>query len=307
MSRKKVNVILSGFILFLFTACSSSNKETSGQVSQSSSKSASNTTASAKTDTYPISEFKGMEHRSLTPDGKTAYFYKDENMFCTIMVSDFENEKWSTPRVADFSGKYFDETVFVSPDGNKIFFVSMRPIADGSEGVRHLWMVEKNSSGWSDPKNLKELNTMAGEMTPTVTTDGTLYFENEGNIWKCKYVNGVYVKPEKLSNAINTNEYIEYAPWIAPDESYLIFGSSGRPDSIGLEDIYISINKNGVWQNARLLGNGINSPSGEYGGHSSPDGKYFYFYSGRDGGSPDSPFSKTFKIDIKALELENNK
>lgn len=41
-----------------------------------------------------------------------------------------------------------------------------------------------------------------------------------------------------------------------------------------------------------------NSAFGEYGGHPSPDGKYFYFISARDGNS------KTYQINIEALNLE---
>ncbi len=76
-------------------------------------------------------------------------------------------------------------------------------------------------------------------------------------------------------------------PWIAPDESYLIFSGQGRSDGVGGFDLYLSQRRDGVWQAARLLGGGISSPKGDFNQSVSPDGKYFFFSSTR--GVFDSP------------------
>src|SRR5215468_1636658 len=67
---------------------------------------------------------------AFTPDGKTLYFTRRVNRRDSefIYASRLENGKWSSPELAPFSGKYFDKEPFVTPDGKKIFFASLRPV-----------------------------------------------------------------------------------------------------------------------------------------------------------------------------------
>ncbi|HEY9487170.1 MAG TPA: hypothetical protein VIQ51_02495 [Chryseosolibacter sp.] len=75
---------------------------------------------------------------------------------------------------------------------------------------------------------------------------------------------------------------MEHDPWIAPDESLIIFTSVNRDDSFGEGDLYYAIKTNGEWTSARNLGNRINTPTYEYCSYITPDGKYFYFSSEYD-------------------------
>jgi Tol biopolymer transport system component len=83
----------------------------------------------------------------------------------------------------------------------------------------------------------------------------------------------------------------EYEPFIAPDQSYLIFMAAGRPDGRGGGDLYISYHKDGVWSKAQNLGEKINSPRDEYSPKISPDGKYFFFASARGRRPPEKPLN----------------
>src|SRR5262245_15932071 len=85
---------------------------------------------------------------AITPDGKTLYFTRRVNRRDSefIYVSRLENGKWSMPELAPFSGKYFDKEPFVAPDGNRIFFASLRPIdgvAPKNNRDFNIWFVEK--------------------------------------------------------------------------------------------------------------------------------------------------------------------
>ena len=121
------------------------------------------------------------------------------------------------------------------------------------------------------------------------TLKGTLYFASNrpgslGNhdIYRSRLVNGKYTKPENLGSQINS-KYIEQDPFIAPDESYLLFTSVNRPDSLGQGDIYISKRQpNGSWTRARNLGEKINTSSFDFCPIMSPDDRYFFYASRQD-------------------------
>lgn len=107
-------------------------------------------------------------------------------------------------------------------------------------------------------------------------------------------MNGKYSKPENLGDEINT-KYFEGDPYIAPDESFLIFTSYNRPDGLGDGDLYISFNQNGHWTAPKNLGAPINSSALDFCPNRSPDGKYFFFTSER--GFADKPLTKPLIYD----------
>jgi tetratricopeptide (TPR) repeat protein len=89
-----------------------------------------------------------------------------------------------------------------------------------------------------------------------------------------------YQEAERLPWPINT-DFIEYDPYVAPDESFLIFGSD-RPGGFGNSDNYICFRKeDGSWTHPINLGRPLNSSSWDLCANGSPDGKYFFFTSGR--------------------------
>ncbi|HZS05581.1 MAG TPA: hypothetical protein VFD58_12145 [Blastocatellia bacterium] len=97
---------------------------------------------------------------AFTPDGRTLHFTRRVNRRDSefIYVSHLNDGKWSEPVVAPFSGKYFDKEPFVTPDGSKLFFASLRPV-NGKEvnGPRdfNIWFARKTPSGWGEPQPLE--------------------------------------------------------------------------------------------------------------------------------------------------------
>jgi hypothetical protein len=65
-------------------------------------------------------------HPAFTPDGRTIYFVRSSPnfRFWTIFVSKFENEHWTQPEVAPFSGQYSDADPFITADGNQFYLIS---------------------------------------------------------------------------------------------------------------------------------------------------------------------------------------
>ena len=235
---------------------------------------------------------------TFTPDGQTVYFSKDlGGRFGVIMVSRQRGGKWSSPEVVTFSGQYSDYDPFIAPDGSRLFWISKRPVAGNPKEDYDIWMVERQDRGWGAPIHLDApVNTDAEEFYPTVAANGNLYFSStrpggagRGDIYRSKLKEGRYGEPENLGDSLNSPQH-DGDPFIAPDESFIVFASYGRPDGVGDGDLYLSLNANGKWGPARPLGQGINSVAREYCPVVSPDRAWLYFTSLR--GFIDDPLSK---------------
>jgi Tol biopolymer transport system component len=118
----------------------------------------------------------------------------------------------------------------------------------------------------------------------SLTKDGTIYFASNRDggigsfdIYRSRCVDGRYIKPENLGNAVNS-KYLEHDPFIAPDESYILYTSVDRPGGFGTGDLYISWrNKDGTWNKAKNLGKTFNTSGYDFCPIVSPDSKYFFF------------------------------
>jgi hypothetical protein len=192
-----------------------------------------------------------------------------------------ENGVWTSPQVAPFSGKY-DGKCSLSPDGNTILMSCGSPPSSNGPALDYwtIWIIKRTKSGWGKPQNLPHLRGAY----PTMTNQGTIYFyeraeNNKGDIYRSLLINGKYGEAQRVEAPIST-EYWENDPFIAPDESYIIF-QTDRPGTFGEGDLFISYRlKNGKWSEPKNLGKGVNTKeSGEACPIVSSDGKYLFFSS----------------------------
>ena len=217
-------------------------------------------------------------------------FYGD---FQRVWFMKQENGRWRPPHIAPFckEGDYIDGGPFLSPDGDRLYFMSTRPLERGGEiKDPDLWYVERLGDGWGAPINPgAPVNTSAAMGYGTMSDRGTLYFQCancEGSrgltdIYMARWADGKFTPPENLGSMINS-EYFESTPYIAPDESYLLFVSN-RPGGYGRQsEIYVSFNGGGAWAEPRNLGEIINVGQTTC-PYVTPDGKYLFFISERDG------------------------
>lgn len=169
---------------------------------------------------------------AISPDGTELYWNSGSNASDgSIMVTKLKDGKWTKPEEALFSGKKyskFDDCPFITPDNKKMFFISKRSINGINNDKENIWYAERTSTGWSEPKPVnEEINAMQLHWQISVSNNGTLYFNGidaeGGNIRYSRYINGKFAKPEKIGIA-------GVSPFIAPDESYIIFARfiSGR-------------------------------------------------------------------------------
>ncbi len=223
-------------------------------------------------------EFPNVRDFTMTEAQNEIYFtvesYKKEYSFIAVIKK--VKGKWTTPKVAPFSGMYKDLEPFLSPDGLQLFFASNR-LNNSSGDIKgdiDIWYVTRASlnSKWSLPKNIGPIiNTNKNEYYPSVTNKGDLFFTAEyddakgkEDIYVSRFVDGKYTKPQSLGTGVNSKKY-EFNAYVAPDESFIIFSSYGRKDDTGRGDLYISYKgEQNIWQPAVNLGERINSKEIDY-------------------------------------------
>lgn len=229
---------------------------------------------------------------SLSPDGTEIFYTLQMPLasFQTILyVKKQPDGRWTKPVIAPFAGRYSDLEPAFSSDGNKLFFASNRPLSGDKIKDFDLWVVERNKTGWGQPKNLgKPINTEWDEFYPSITHSGNLYFTasyttaiGKEDIFVAYHEAGTFKDPVPLDTAINSKTY-EFNAFVAPDESFIIFTSYGRKDDTGRGDLYISRRDvNGKWLPAKNL-KPINSDRLDYCPFVSFDRKSFFFTSERN-------------------------
>lgn len=224
-----------------------------------------------------FSQFTNVRDFTMNSDEDEAYFSLQSPARELSVIMKIENKggKWQEPQISSFSGKYTDLEPFLSPDNLKLYFVSNRPLSKDSTNTKDMdiWYVERTTktANWSKPKNIgAPINTNGDEFYPAVASNNNLYFttikkdlESADDIFVSKWENNAYTKPTLLGEGVNTKR-AEYNAFIAPDESYIIFGGWRRPDALGSGDMYISKNINGEWAKAENLGETINSKGMEF-------------------------------------------
>lgn len=190
---------------------------------------------------------------------------------------------WTKPEVAFFSGKYFEE-FGLSQDGNIIVFTSNRPYNNIGEPQKefYAWKSLKVNGIWSEPEFLGKQFKGAGY--PTIANNGNIYFFDsrddgfgKGDIYVSELKDGKYLPAKNLGDSINT-EYYDVDPFIAPDESYLIYASHRK--KIG--GLFISYKReDGKWTKSIYMGDEIGKGESICPSVSS-DGKFLFFTSMRN-------------------------
>jgi len=164
-----------------------------------------------------------------------------------------------------FPGNDQSSDVFVNSRNDLLLFTSFRPEFEG-DGIRdwNLWKSVRTDDTWGSAELLFEINPGGNQFHPTMARNGALYFSSaaEGSshtdIYLTEPKDGVYRVAHPLPAHINTPG-LEGDPFIAPDESYLIFAGTDRPDSMGKTDLYITFFTGGRWTDPVSLGEDINS------------------------------------------------
>lgn len=227
---------------------------------------------------------------SFTPDMKEYYFSRlnIKSGKTSTFVFKSENNRWHESAAEPGGG-------FISPDGKT-----------RHDGNRYR---ERTDDGWSELKSLGSPFEDILIMRLTASSKGTYFFDkiiedgkggyDDAPISSSRLVDGKYEEPKPLSKEINTGKNNSH-PFIAPDESYIIWDSQ-RDGGFGDSDIYISYRQqDGSWGEAINMGDKINTEAWEAAATVTPDGKYLFF--NRNAGSDKYENVDIFWVDAQIIE-----
>ena len=230
-------------------------------------------------------------------DGHEVWFGRSDGTHSTILVSRLAGGRWSVPRTASFSGHWSDMEPAMSPDGRFLVFVSNRP-ADGvgppldghfmrksfPGGGGNLWRVERTADGWSVPVRLPDVvNSDSSTFAPSVAVDGSLWFMHpvDGGrrfrLYRAPWRGDRFEVPRPLPFSDGTATDVD--PAVAPDESFVVFGSSRSP-ARGI-DLFIAFRRGATWGAPQHLGDVVNGAGSDAEARLSPHAHTLYFSSDR--------------------------
>ncbi|MDB4292171.1 hypothetical protein N9954_02100 [Maribacter sp.] len=241
-----------------------------------------------------ISTNTESEFGSVFNKEATAFFYGvDLGGRTEIRHSELLENRWSKPKTILSHKKYGFNDPFLSPDEQRLYFISERSL-DGLEAKQDhdIWYVEKDGNKWSEPINAgPNINSDKNEYYISFTETGTMYFssnkttseekQNDFDIYSSKSIDGEFQNAIALGDAINTPNY-EADVFVDPEETYIIF-CARRPEGLGRGDLYISFkNTDGTWSKSIHMGDKINTEKHELCPFVSKDGKYLFYTSNQD-------------------------
>ncbi len=155
----------------------------------------------------------------------------------------------------------------ISADGKTCVITACnRP--DG-KGSCDLYIMFWEGKQWSQPQNMRSVNTEAWESNPSLSSDGKyLYFSSsrsggfgKTDIWRVQIDSkGNAMRPaENLGGKVNT-PYEDISPFIHPDCKTLYFASKGHP-GLGSYDLFVAKTEDEgkTWSNTKNLGYPINT------------------------------------------------
>jgi hypothetical protein len=204
-------------------------------------------------------EMQGM----FGADMNTFYFVRRDEKDIALNVVEYKNNQWKRSVVKQgVSGPS------ISPDGKSIYLNNS--------------YIKRTSDGWSEPKKHDAPFEDIDIMRLSASSNGTYYFDTftpktmDTPIRYSRLINGKYEQPKSLGPQFGIGRYNAH-PYIAPDESYIIFDSI-REGGYGSSDLYISFRAaDGSWGPVINLGDKINTSASEKNASVSPDGKFIFF------------------------------
>lgn len=223
----------------------------------------------------------------VSADGKTLIFEKSASPhYLYIMCeSHFVDGKWGRPEILPFSGQYRDTDPVLAPDGGSILFASDRPVGGRDLHRWSIWRARRDASGWKEPELVPgAVNSEGSQVFASIAANGNIYFASsrktgDYDVFRAKQVNGEYREAEDLGANFNGPGIDTFEATIAPDESYLLLGSFGRPGGLGSSDLWVSFRQGETWSKPINLGPKINGRARDYSPRISGDREWLYFTS----------------------------
>lgn len=222
---------------------------------------------------------------SFAPDGRSAYFARSAGFFpqareATIMETRLVDGEWSEPTVAAFSGTHPDIDPWVSPDGDSIYFSSIRPVDGEPRTDAEIFRVDREGDGWGEPVHLAELGSTDDELGASVTSDGIVWFASDRpggaggwDLYTAEPSGDGFAELRPVDD-FNTPGW-EFNPAINAAGDLIVFTGIGRRGAGTLGDLLYATLTDDGWSADEPVP--MNTPADEYHASFSPDGSTLYY------------------------------
>ncbi|OFX86018.1 MAG: hypothetical protein A2W99_16570 [Bacteroidetes bacterium GWF2_33_16] len=212
---------------------------------------------------------------AFSPDGREIYFSRAGE---GIMVSIYDGSEWTKPQKAAFGEQYKGGELHITYDGKKLLMNRYAGLDSNETGG--IWALQKTNNGWGKaqfliPMGMRATSTYNGSIYTTDISGYRITGKDGGVISYWIPTETGYQRGLDPDGGVNTDS-IDSHPFIAPDESYLIFNSR-RDGGYGESDLYICYRlPNGKWSEAINM-TPLNSEYADWCATVSPDRKYLFF------------------------------
>jgi hypothetical protein len=224
-----------------------------------------------------------VEYATFSPNENTIYLNKliFSPLSGILYESQLTDGVWSEPTIPSYAEEdTWESHSVVSFDDKRVLFNSKRDSGD----VFYIWEAIRNEDGtWGKPKKLFE------GFQPALAADGTLYFTRDPlKLYRAVWVDGAYTEPELIEGPINGG--LAMSPYVAPDESYLIFSKNDMK-------LYLSYREDDKWTEPTPLLNKNGTIVNGFAAYVSHNQKTLYTFAGQES-------TKIYSTDISMVDIK---
>jgi len=228
-----------------------------------------------------------------------------------IFTCQWNGAAWSKVEVLPFTVDANCGSPVIRPGEQALYYIRSHPSEKVGQRSRQMLMrtALTDSNRWGEPQEiLGVLPQVDGKLTMRVVfaENGAVYYDLGGpdergewswEIWRRPMRNGIPGEAERLPACVNGSR-INWTPFVAPDESCLIF-SSDRMNNEDGGDLYVVYNDGaGQWSEAVTLDTRVNTGQQERFPVVTPDGRALVFAR-----NTQETFSDLFWIDASFLRV----
>ena len=246
----------------------------------------------------PVNSGYDESHPVLSLDNKVLFFASrrpsknvkegqlgDDDIYYALATSD---STFGTPQAFLFNTEFDDEPLFLSANGNTLYFRRAN-----KDGIGDIYISEKTDNKWGEPKKMNGVNSNADEQGISISTDGTQIVVSSDrpggaggyDLYTASGKSGNWGTLKNMGPSINT-DMDEISPFIFPGGKRIYFSSNGNSEHGmgGFDILYTETDSAGKkWISPKTLGYPVNTSGNEFDYVLGSLGRTIYTAVGRNG------------------------
>ena len=242
-------------------------------------------------------------------DGNTIYFAREDTVVDQIhlFTAVKSRDGWTNVQLLPFSGKHGDLGGRLSRDGSIFYFTSDRPGGSSNPSdAWNIWQTSLTGNEWSTPRPIASMNDKGLECCPLPLRDGTVMFSSDRERAKSWWISvwDPSTMSEVTVGTLNETNTWQWPSSLNKKSDVLFLNSMKRPDTRGMDDIYVSFYEDAGWSKPVNIGPAINTTEYEDGAILSPDEKLLIFCRHATSTTPSQVLCVKWKPTLKSLKKE---